>query len=216
MPKKVRLLNVEIDDLTLDELVDTFKEGMLMTLHVDMIMKLQKDREFHDVLPNFSPITCDSQILVAAARLLGTPLRGRVSGSDFFPRFYTKWKDDPSVTMFICGGGPGIAEIAARKINEKVGRSMVVGTDSPPLGFESRPEEIDRPHPLDEPIDRSKRVTEQDQVGRQHHDERSYEDGCLDERNRGVNGHRRQREQQRRDNEQRRVDREHPPQERKP
>jgi len=79
MPKKVRLLNVEIDDLTLDELVDTFKEGMLMTLHVDMIMKLQKDREFHDVLPNFSPITCDSQILVAAARLLGTPLRGRVS-----------------------------------------------------------------------------------------------------------------------------------------
>ena len=144
MPKKVRLLNVEIDDLTLDELVDTFKEGMLMTLHVDMIMKLQKDREFHDVLPNFSPITCDSQILVAAARLLGTPLRGRVSGSDFFPRFYTKWKDDPSVTIFICGGAPGIAEIAARKINEKVGRSMVVGTDSPPLGFESRPEEIDR------------------------------------------------------------------------
>ena len=74
----------------------------------------------------------------------------------------------------------------------------------------------DRTVPLDEPIDRSKRVTEQDQVGRQHHDERNYEDGCLDERNRGVNGHRRQREQQRRDNEQRRVDREHPPQERKP
>ena len=144
MPKKVRLLNVEIDDLTLDELVDTFKEGMLMTLHVDMIMKLQTDREFHDALPNFSPITCDSQILVAAARLLGTPLRGRVSGSDFFPRFYTKWKDDPSVTIFICGGAPGIAEIAAQKINEKVGRSMVVGTDSPAVGFETRPEEIDR------------------------------------------------------------------------
>ena len=144
MAQKVRLLNVDVDDLTLDELVDTFKEGTLLTLHVDMIMKLQKDREFHDLLPDFSPITCDSQILIAAARLLGTPLRGRVSGSDFFPRFYMKWKDDPSVTIFICGGGPGVAEIAAQKINEKVGRSMVVGTDSPPFDFETRPGEIDR------------------------------------------------------------------------
>lgn len=144
MGKKVRLLNVEVDDLTMDELVDTFKEGLLLTLHVDMIMKLQKDREFHDILPQFSPVTCDSQILITAARLLGTPLRGRVSGSDFFPRFYMKYRDDPSVTIFICGGAPGVAEIAARKINEKVGRTMVVGTDSPPFDFENRPGEIDR------------------------------------------------------------------------
>jgi exopolysaccharide biosynthesis WecB/TagA/CpsF family protein len=117
-----------------------------------MIMKLQKDREFHDLLPQFSPITCDSQILIAAARLLGTPLRGRVSGSDFFPRFYLRWKDDPSVTIFLCGGAPGIAEIAARNINQKVGRTMVVGTDSPPFDFDTRPGEIDR---MVEKIDRS-------------------------------------------------------------
>src|SRR6267142_172664 len=67
MAKKVRLLNVDVDDITLDELVDSFQEGLLLTLHVDMIMKLQKDREFYELLPNFSPITCDSQILVAAA-----------------------------------------------------------------------------------------------------------------------------------------------------
>lgn len=144
MARKVRLLNVEVDDLTLDELVDTFKEGMLLTLHVDMIMKLQKDQEFHDLLPQFSPITCDSQILITAARLLGTPLRGRVSGSDFFPRYYMKYRDDPSVTIFICGGADGVAEIAAREINEKVGRKIVVGADSPPFDFEDRPGEVDR------------------------------------------------------------------------
>jgi len=144
MPKKVRLLNVDVDDITLDELVDSFREGMLLTLHVDMIMKLQKDRDFYDMLPLFSPVTCDSQILIAAAKALGTPLRGRVSGSDFFPRFYMKYREDPSVTVFICGGGPGVAEIAARNLNEKVGRQMVVGTDSPPLDFETRPGEIDR------------------------------------------------------------------------
>jgi exopolysaccharide biosynthesis WecB/TagA/CpsF family protein len=144
MAKKVRLLNVDFDDLTLDELVDSFREGMPLTMHVDMIMKLQKDREFYEILDNFSPITCDSQILIAAAKLLGTPLQGRVSGSDFFPRFYMKHKDDPSVTIFMCGGGPGVAEIAARKINEKVGRQIIVGTYSPPRDFDKKPAEIDR------------------------------------------------------------------------
>lgn len=143
MPKKVRLLNVDIDDITMEELVATFREGMLLTVHVDMIMKLQKDREFYQILPRFDVVTCDSQILFAGAKLLGTPLRERVSGSDFFPRFYTKYKDDPGITIFICGGAPGVAEIAREKINARVGREMVVGTDSPPFDYESKPRAID-------------------------------------------------------------------------
>lgn len=144
MPERVRLLNVDVDDITMDELVDSFREGMLLTLHVDMIMKLQHDREFYEMLPEFDVVTCDSQILIAGAKALGTPLRERVSGSDFFPRFYTKYKGDPSVTVFVCGGAPGVAEIARQKVNAKVGREFIVGTDSPPLDFDSKPGEIDR------------------------------------------------------------------------
>jgi N-acetylglucosaminyldiphosphoundecaprenol N-acetyl-beta-D-mannosaminyltransferase len=144
MPKKVRLLNVDVDDITLDELVDSFQEGLLLTLHVDMIMKLQKDREFYELLSNFSPVTCDSQILFAAAKALGTPLGGRVSGSDFFPRYYLKHKDDPRFIVFLCGGGPGVAEIAAQNINERVGRRMVVGVYSPPFDYDRQPGEVDR------------------------------------------------------------------------
>jgi hypothetical protein len=36
--RKVRLLNVAVDDITMDELLASFREGMLLTLHVDMIM----------------------------------------------------------------------------------------------------------------------------------------------------------------------------------
>src|ERR1700731_2653024 len=128
MYRKVRLLNVNIDDVQMDELVETFRQGVMLTLHVDMIVKLQKDEEFYNLLPRFDVITCDSQILAVAARLLGTPLGERVSGSDFFPRFYSRYKNDPSVRLFICGGGPGIAEIARANVNAKVGREMVVGT----------------------------------------------------------------------------------------
>jgi exopolysaccharide biosynthesis WecB/TagA/CpsF family protein len=53
-------------------------------------------------------------------------------------------KDDPAVTIFICGGGPGIAEIARRNVNAKAGREIVVGTHSPPLDFDRVPGEIER------------------------------------------------------------------------
>jgi exopolysaccharide biosynthesis WecB/TagA/CpsF family protein len=142
--RKVRLLNVDVDDITMEELLDSFDEGMLLTLHVDMIVKLQRDRDFFKILPHFCPITCDSQILMAAARVLGTPLRERVSGSDFFPRYYMKHKDDPRVTLFICGGRPGVAARAANNINVRVGRKMVVGTYSPPFDYDRRPGEVDR------------------------------------------------------------------------
>jgi N-acetylglucosaminyldiphosphoundecaprenol N-acetyl-beta-D-mannosaminyltransferase len=143
MLSRIRLLNVDVDNISMDDLVNGFDKGLLMTLHVDMIMKLQKDREFFGMLPQFNIVTCDSQILIFAARWLGTPLKERVSGSDFFPRFYAKHKGDPSVTVFMCGGAPGVAELARQKVNEKVGREMIVGTDSPPGDYETRPGEIE-------------------------------------------------------------------------
>jgi exopolysaccharide biosynthesis WecB/TagA/CpsF family protein len=144
MYRKVKLLNVEVDDLGMDELVETFRQGVMLTLHVDSIMKLQKDREFYELLPRFDVITCDSQILALAARLLGTPLKERVSGSDYFPKFYMRYRDDPSVRIFICGGAPGVAELARQKVNSKVGREMVVGTNSPSRHYDRSPEEIER------------------------------------------------------------------------
>lgn len=144
MGRKVRLLNADVDDITMDELVENFREGVMLTLHVDSIMKLQKDEEFYRLLPKFDVVTCDSQILVAAARMLGTPLKERVSGSDYFPKFYARYKEDPSMTVFICGGGPGIAQIAARNVNAKVGREMVVGTIAPSRDYDRNPREIEQ------------------------------------------------------------------------
>ena len=88
--KQVPMLNAWVHDIAMDDLVEHFREGVLLTLHVDMIMKLQTDREFHDLLDRFDVITCDSQIMYFATKFLGTPVRERVSGSDYFPRFYMR------------------------------------------------------------------------------------------------------------------------------
>ena len=96
------------------------------------------------ILDQFDVITCDSQIMYFATKFLGTPVQERVSGSDYFPRFYMHHKDNPEITVFLCGGKPGIAELARANINRKVGREMIVGTDAPAFDFETKPGEIDR------------------------------------------------------------------------
>ena len=141
---KVPMLNAYVHDLSMDDLVANFTEGLLLTLHVDMAMKLQKDREFHDIVDQFDVITCDSQIMYFATKWLRTPVRERVSGSDYFPKFYMHHKDNPDITIFLCGGKPGVAEKAAERVNAKVGREMIVGTDAPAFDFEDNPEELDR------------------------------------------------------------------------
>ena len=142
--KKVPMLNAYVHDVAMDDLVANFTEGVMLTLHVDMIMKLQQDRAFYDLLDQFDVITCDSQIMYFATKWLGTPVQERVSGSDYFPKFYMHHKDNPDITVFLCGGKPGIAEMAAKNINEKTGRDFIVGTDSPSFDFDTDPAEIER------------------------------------------------------------------------
>ena len=141
---RVQILNTQVDNISMNELVEEFDSGLLLTLHVDMIMKLQRDREFYDILPEFDIITCDSQILYFATKFLGTPVKERVSGSDFFPKYYMKHKDNTDVRVFICGGKEGIAEIAQRNVNAKVGREIIVGCYSPPFDYESSEDEINK------------------------------------------------------------------------
>jgi exopolysaccharide biosynthesis WecB/TagA/CpsF family protein len=142
--KKVPMLNAWVHDVSMDDIVENFREGTMLTLHVDMIMKLQKDREFYDLLDKFDVITCDSQIMYFATKWLGTPVQERVSGSDYFPKFYTRYADDPSMTVFLLGGKDGVADLAAKNVNEKVGREFIVGTFAPSFKFETVDGEIDR------------------------------------------------------------------------
>ena len=134
--RSIQLLNVAIDNITMDELLERFQEGTILTVHSDMLVKLQKDREFYELLHRFDYVVCDSQVLAFATRFLGTPVRKRISGSDFFPRFYQLHRNNPDVTVFLLGGLGTVAAHGAAAINRKVGREIVVDALSPPIGAE--------------------------------------------------------------------------------
>ena len=129
-----RALNVDIDNITMDELL-LRRDGVVLTVHLDMLLALQRDREFYRLLPTFDVVTCDSQVLFAALRLLGRPVRERVSGSDYFPRLCAQLAHEPEAGVFLCGAAPGVADRAAAEIDASAGRRLVVGTASPPMNF---------------------------------------------------------------------------------
>ena len=139
----IQLLNVSIDNLSLDELLTQLGEqgGVVFTPNVDHLMKLQQDADFNQVYEAATHRVCDSQILMYAAKLMGQPLQEKISGSDLFPAFYTRYADCEDTTLFLLGAAEGVARTASANINQKVGRQMVVDAYSPSFGFENDEEE---------------------------------------------------------------------------
>ena len=140
--KKVNILNLPIDNVSQVELLQKLEVGgIVFTPNVDHLIKLQNDQEFHKIYNNATYKVCDSQIVMYASKFLGTPLKEKISGSDLFPAFYNYYKNNENVKIFLLGAAEGIAKTAQDKINQKVGREMIVGAYSPSFGFEKNEKE---------------------------------------------------------------------------
>jgi exopolysaccharide biosynthesis WecB/TagA/CpsF family protein len=138
---KVKILNLEIDNLSKVELLDKLRSGVVFTPNVDHLMKLQEDPEFLQAYSISDYKICDSQILLYASKFLGTPIQEKISGSDLFPAFYNYHKNNQNIKIFLLGAGIGVASKAQNEINRKTGRNIIVASYSPPFGFEKDEEE---------------------------------------------------------------------------
>ena len=137
----MRYLNIDIKEISELELLQQIRRGVLITPNVDYMVKLQRDREFYEIVRKAEWVVCDSRILLLCSRLLGNPLREAIPGSGFFPHFYMYHKDNPDCRIFLLGAMDGVADKAMEIINGKVGRRIVVGAYSPSYGFERKQEE---------------------------------------------------------------------------
>lgn len=138
-----KILNADILNITQEELLEKLNKGVVVTPNVDHLVKLQKDKEFYDVYQQAEWIVCDSKILYIFSKLLKNPLPEAIPGSSFFTAFYEYHKNDPNCKIFLLGAAKGIAVKAMERINQKIGRNIVVGAHSPSYGFEKNPEECE-------------------------------------------------------------------------
>ena len=139
----VKILNIDFLPITQNDLLKQIDKGVLITPNVDHLVKLQHDRDFYDVYQKAEWVVCDSKILYILSKLLRHPLPEAIPGSSFFTAYYSYHKDDKDCRVFLLGAKDGIAAKAKERINEKVGRQIVVGAHSPSFGFEKNEQECE-------------------------------------------------------------------------
>lgn len=147
---RMKFMNIEIDNLTMVEtlkeverLVSERKGAYVVTPNVDHIVKLENDKELKRVYDNADLILTDGKPLLWIAKLYGKPIKEKISGSDLFP-LLCKMAAKNGYKMFFLGAAEGIAAKAAENLMTKYKGLNVVGTYSPPYGFENDAEEISK------------------------------------------------------------------------
>jgi N-acetylglucosaminyldiphosphoundecaprenol N-acetyl-beta-D-mannosaminyltransferase len=150
---RVRLFGFELDAIDMRTAVATIYGWVasgkrncrfVVTPNVDHAVLYQEHQGLRDAYSHASLILADGMPVVAAARLLGRPLRGRVAGSDLTPAIFAAAESHGGLRVFLLGAAPGVADMAAEKITAQWPAVQVVGTCSPPLGFEHDPRENER------------------------------------------------------------------------
>jgi len=141
---RIRVFGLEIHNLALPILLQDLRSGFIVTPNVNHVLLFRRDRLFREAYQAADYVLCDSQVLAYFSRWLGKPIQEKISGSDLFPAFYQYHQNNPNIRIFLLGAEDGVAARAQQKINQKVGRSIVVDTYSPPWGFEQDERESKR------------------------------------------------------------------------
>jgi len=122
---KVSILGIDIDNLSLKEvvsrinaLVEQRRPSLIVTANPEIIMRARQDRGFANSLKAAEVITADGIGLIIAAKLLGTPLKERVTGIDLITELF-RGAYSRKYRFYFVGAKPGIAEKAAKNIRQK-------------------------------------------------------------------------------------------------
>ena len=133
--KCIRVLNIDILSIKNRNLLEKLEQGVLFTPNVDHIVRLQKDKAFYEAYQKADWVVCDSVILHRLSQLLKQSILESIPGSTFFHDFCDYHRQDENCRIFILGGKDGIAQQAMTNINQRIGRSIVVGAHSPSFNF---------------------------------------------------------------------------------
>ena len=147
---RIKFMNTNIDNLTMaetlheiDKLIQKKNCSYVVTPNVDHIVRLEKDEELQKVYKNASLILTDGKPLIWISKWYKTPIKEKISGSDLFPRV-CQLAANKNYTMYLLGAAEGVADTAARNLMKKYPGLNIVGTYSPPFGFEKNEQEMNK------------------------------------------------------------------------
>jgi N-acetylglucosaminyldiphosphoundecaprenol N-acetyl-beta-D-mannosaminyltransferase len=159
------ILGIPVDNLTMDEAVDSIfdmieayrhdkRPRQVATVNVDFVVntltwRLGRSRhpELLDILRRADVVTADGMPLVVVSKLLGSPLKGRVTGADLVPRL-AKDAAQRGKSLYFLGGRETVAKRAAALLQQRYPSLVIAGIDSPFVYTEGKnladAEDVDR------------------------------------------------------------------------
>lgn len=118
--------------------------GWVVTPNADIMRQAHEDPGIHALLASADALVADGMPLIWASRLQKTPLRGgRICGSDLIfslPAAAAR----ANLSVYLLGGAGDTAERTAEILTTANPTLRIVGTYSPPFGFEKKPEQIEQ------------------------------------------------------------------------
>ena len=140
--KRVKIGNALIDNVSYTECIDIIKKKIhdhgkmyVVTPNVDHIVKLNSDKMFASVYREAGLVVADGMPLIWASKLLKTPIKERICGSDLFPDLCAL-ASEKQYRLFFLGGLEGVAHEAASKLRNQFEGIKIEQIYSPPFGFE--------------------------------------------------------------------------------
>lgn len=148
--EKQALLNTYVNNVTMPETIEAIeqmiaanKKSYIVAVNVDVVMKIEEDIYLKKIVDGADMVLVDGKPLVWISKLYGKPMKAKISGSDLVP-LLCEIAAEKGYKVFIIGGKGGIAEQAKCKLESKLPHIRIVGTYSPPFGFEKDKSELKR------------------------------------------------------------------------
>jgi N-acetylglucosaminyldiphosphoundecaprenol N-acetyl-beta-D-mannosaminyltransferase len=144
--RAVELLEMRLDAVSPPEavgrIIGSRGGGCVLTPNLQHLRAHRRSAAVRGAFRRCELVVPDGMPLVWASRVQGTPLPGRVAGSDLV------WSLSRAAarrerTLFLLGGAPGTADDAAAELRRRFPGLGIAGTHCPPLGFEQSPGAMD-------------------------------------------------------------------------
>ncbi|MDW8101635.1 MAG: WecB/TagA/CpsF family glycosyltransferase, partial [Anaerolineae bacterium] len=107
-------------------ILEGFPPRLVVTLNPEMAVLASRDQEFRKIILSASLVLPDGVGIILASRVLGTPLKERVTGVDTVERF-AAMASKKGYRPFFLGASPGVAQKAASVLAEKYPGFKVAG-----------------------------------------------------------------------------------------
>ena len=133
---KINILGVAFDALTLgeaeeraDALLCSGAGGYIVTANPEIVLRCREDAAYAAAVNGAKLVLADGVGDLCAARILGTPLPGRVAGADLVPRLLARLAERGG-SVFLYGARPGVAQRAGEKLKSAYPGLRIAGAEN--------------------------------------------------------------------------------------